>query len=74
MFGAAARLLTAPGLSVIAQAVETAWSIFGRMTRSAIYRITEIIRIMFFVEAAMAVFNFCPITTVMIILLAVPIT
>lgn len=67
---AAALVLTAPGLSVIVQAVETARKIFERMNSYAIYRITETIRIMFFVVAAMIVFKFYPITTVMIILLA----
>jgi H+-transporting ATPase len=67
---AAALVLTAPGLSVIVQAVETARTIFERMNSYAIYRITETIRIMFFVVAAMIVFRFYPITTIMIILLA----
>jgi H+-transporting ATPase len=67
---AAALVLTAPGLSVIIRAVETARTIFERMNSYAIYRITETIRIMFFVVAAMIVFKFYPITTVMIILLA----
>lgn len=67
---AAALVLTAPGLSVIVRAVETARTIFERMNSYAIYRITETIRIMFFVVAAMIVFKFYPITTVMIILLA----
>ena len=67
---AAALVLTAPGLSVIIQAVETARTIFERMNSYAIYRITKTIRIMFFVVAAMIVFKFYPITTVMIILLA----
>ena len=67
---AAALVLTAPGLSVIVQAVETARTIFERMNSYAVYRITETIRIMFFVVAAMIVFKFYPITTVMIILLA----
>ena len=67
---AAALVLTAPGLSVIVEAVETARKIFERMNSYAIYRITETIRIMFFVVAAMIAFNFYPITTVMIILLA----
>jgi H+-transporting ATPase len=67
---AAALVLTAPGLSVIVQAVETARTIFERMNSYAIYRITETIRIMFFVVAAMIVFHFYPITTIMIILLA----
>jgi H+-transporting ATPase len=44
--------------------------IFERMNSYAIYRITETIRIMFFVVMAMIVFNFYPITTIMIILLA----
>jgi H+-transporting ATPase len=68
---AADLVLTAPGLSVIVQAVETARQIFERMTSYAIYRITETIRIMFFVVLAMIVFNFYPITSVTIILLAV---
>jgi H+-transporting ATPase len=67
---AAALVLTAPGLSVIVQAVETARTIFERMNSYAIYRITETIRIMFFVVLAMIVFRFYPITTIMIILLA----
>ncbi|MDA8388412.1 MAG: plasma-membrane proton-efflux P-type ATPase [Nitrospiraceae bacterium] len=67
---AAALVLTAPGLSVIVRAVETAREIFERMNGYAIYRIIETIRIMFFVVLAMIVFNFYPITTVMIILLA----
>jgi H+-transporting ATPase len=67
---AAALVLTAPGLSVIIKAVEEARKIFERMNSYAIYRITETIRIMFFVTLAMIVFNFYPITTVMIILLA----
>jgi H+-transporting ATPase len=67
---AAALVLTAPGLSVILRAVEEARTIFERMNSYAIYRITETIRIMFFVVMAMIVFNFYPITTIMIILLA----
>ena len=67
---AAALVLTAPGISVIIRAVEEARKIFERMTSYAIYRITETIRIMFFVVLTMIFFNFYPITTVMIILLA----
>jgi H+-transporting ATPase len=67
---AASLVLTAPGLSVIITAIEEARRIFERMNSYAIYRITETIRIMFFVVLAMMVFNFYPITTVMIILLA----
>ncbi|MBN2446972.1 MAG: plasma-membrane proton-efflux P-type ATPase, partial [Phycisphaerae bacterium] len=67
---AASLVLTAPGLSVIIKAIEEARRIFERMTSYATYRITETIRIMFFVVLAMITFNFYPITTVMIILLA----
>jgi len=67
---AASLVLTAPGLSVIINAVEEARRIFERMNSYAVYRITETIRIMFFVVLAMVVFNIYPITTVMIILLA----
>ena len=67
---AAALVLTAPGLSVIIDAVDEARRIFERMTSYAIYRITETIRIMFFVVLAMLVFDFYPITAIMIILLA----
>ena len=68
---AADLVLTAPGLSVIVGAVEEARKIFERMNSYAIYRITETIRIMFFVVLAMMVFDFYPITSIMIILLAV---
>jgi H+-transporting ATPase len=64
-------VLTEPGLSVIVGAVEEARKIFERMNSYAIYRITETIRIMFFVVLAMMVFDFYPITSIMIILLAV---
>jgi H+-transporting ATPase len=67
---AASLVLTAPGLSVIINAVESARRIFERMNSYAIYRITETIRIMVFVVLAMIVFNFYPITAIMIILLA----
>jgi H+-transporting ATPase len=67
---AADLVLTAPGLGVIVHAVEQARRIFERMTSYAIYRITETIRIMFFVVLTMIAFNFYPITAIMIILLA----
>jgi H+-transporting ATPase len=67
---AASLVLTAPGLSVIIDAVEEARRIFERMNSYAVYRITETIRIMVFVVLAMIAFNFYPITAIMIILLA----
>ncbi len=67
---AADLVLTSPGLSVIITAIEEARRIFERMNAYAIYRISETIRIMFFVVLAMIFFNFYPITAIMIILLA----
>ncbi len=67
---AADLVLTAPGLSVLVRAVEEARRIFERMNSYAVYRITETIRIMIFVVLAMIVFDFYPITAIMIILLA----
>lgn len=67
---ASALVLVAPGLSVIIKAIEEARRIFERMNSYAIYRITETIRIMFFVVLAMLIFDFYPITAMMIILLA----
>ena len=67
---AAALVLMAPGLNVIIRAVEEARRIFERMNSYAIYRIVETIRIMVFVVLAMLIFDFYPITAIMIILLA----
>ena len=67
---AADLVLTAPGLSVIINAIEEARRIFERMNAYAIYRICETIRIMLFVVATMILFDFYPITAIMIILLA----
>ncbi len=67
---AAALILTRPGLSTIIHAIEEARRIFERMNSYAIYRINETIRIMIFVVLAMVLYNFYPITAVMIILLA----
>ena len=67
---AADLVLTAPGLSVIVAAIEHARRIFERMNSYAIYRVSETIRIVLFVVAAMIGFNFYPITAVLIILLA----
>ncbi len=67
---AADLVLTAPGLSVIINAIEEARRIFERMNAYAIYRICETIRIMLFVVLTMIFFDFYPITAIMIILLA----
>lgn len=67
---AASLVLTAPGLSVIIGAIEEARRIFERMNTYAIYRITETIRIMFFMVLAMIIYDMYPITAMMLILLA----
>ena len=67
---AADLVLTAPGLSVIARAIEEARQIFERMTGYAIYRIAETTRVLLFMTASILVFNFYPVTAVMVVLLA----
>lgn len=67
---AADLVLTAPGLSVITNAVEEARRIFERMNSYTIYRIAMTINIMLFVVLAMLGFNTYPLTAVMIVLLA----
>ncbi len=68
---AAALVLTLPGLSVIVRAIEEARRIFERLNSYTVYRITETIRILFFVTLTMVAFNFYPLNAVLIILLAV---
>jgi H+-transporting ATPase len=62
--------LTAPGLSVINEALKQARVTFERMKSYSIFRITETIRIILFMTLSILVFNFYPITAFMIILLA----
>ncbi len=67
---AADVVLLLPGLSIIADAIREARKIFQRMESYVIYRITETIRILFFIILSILFFNFYPITAVMIVLLA----
>lgn len=67
---AADIILTAPGLGVINEAVKQARITFERMKSYAIFRIAETIRIILFMTLSIVVFNFYPITALMIILLA----
>jgi H+-transporting ATPase len=67
---AADIVLTLPGLSVIIDAIKESRKIFQRMNSYAIYRIAETIRVLFFITASILVFNFYPVTAVMIVLLA----
>jgi H+-transporting ATPase len=68
---AAAIVLLTPGLSVIIDAIKEARKIFHRMTNYAIYRIAETIRALLFLTLAILVFNFYPVTAIMIVLLAI---
>ncbi len=68
---AASIVLLAPGLSVIVDAIRQARQIFERMNSYAIYRITETLRVLFFVTASIVAFNFYPVTAIMIVLLAI---
>ncbi len=67
---AADIVLTLPGLSVIIDALKESRKIFQRMNSYAIYRIAETIRVLFFITLAILVFNFYPVTAIMIVLLA----
>lgn len=59
-----------PGLSVIIDAIKESRKIFQRMTSYAIYRIAETLRVLLFMTLAILIFNFYPITAVMIVMLA----
>ncbi|MEP6842608.1 MAG: plasma-membrane proton-efflux P-type ATPase, partial [Pseudolysinimonas sp.] len=67
---AAAIVLTTPGLSVIIDAIKESRRIFQRMNSYAIYRIAETLRVLLFVTLAILVFNFFPVTAIMIVMLA----
>lgn len=68
---AADLVLTAPGLAVITAAIEEARRIFERMTSYATFRIAETIRLLLFMTLSILVFDFYPVTAVMIVLLAI---
>ena len=67
---AADLVLLTPGISVIVDAVKMARVIFERMKSYTIYRIAETIRVILFMTFAILVFNFYPVTAIMIIMLA----
>jgi H+-transporting ATPase len=67
---AADIVLLTPGLSVIIDALKESRKIFQRMNSYAIYRIAETIRVLLFMTLSILVFNFYPVTAVMIVLLA----
>jgi H+-transporting ATPase len=67
---AASIVLMTPGLSVIIDAIKESRKTFQRMNSYAIYRIAETLRVLLFMTLAILVFNFYPLTAVMIVILA----
>ncbi|MGZ3690955.1 MAG: plasma-membrane proton-efflux P-type ATPase [Pseudobdellovibrio sp.] len=67
---AASIVLMSPGLSVIIEAIKESRRIFQRMNSYAIYRISETLRVLLFMTTSILVFNFYPVTAVMIVMLA----
>ena len=65
---AADLVLTVPGLPVIARAIEEARRIFERMTGYATFRIAETVRVLLFMTLSIIIFDFYPVTAVMIVL------
>jgi H+-transporting ATPase len=55
---------------VIIDAIKESRRIFQRMNSYAIYRIAETLRVLFFMTLAILVFNFYPVTAVMIVMIA----
>lgn len=67
---AADIVLMTPGLIVIIDAIKESRKIFQRMNSYAIYRIAETLRVLLFMTLAIFIFNFYPLTAVMIVILA----
>ena len=67
---AASIVLTTAGLAVIIDAIKESRRIFQRMNSYAIYRIAETLRVLLFMTLAILIFNFYPVTAVMIVMLA----
>jgi H+-transporting ATPase len=67
---AASIVLLSSGLSVIIDAIKESRRIFQRMNSYAIYRIAETLRVMLFMTLSILVFNFYPVTAVMIVMIA----
>ncbi len=67
---AADIILTSPGLGVIDEAVRQARITFERMKSYTVFRIAETLRVIFFMTLSIVIFNFYPITALMIIILA----
>jgi len=67
---AASIVLITPGLSVIIDAIKESRRIVQRMNSYAIYRIAETLRVLGLVTLVILLFNFFPVTAIMIVLLA----
>ncbi len=67
---AAAIVLMTPGLSVIIDAIKESRKIFQRMNSYSMYRIAETLRVLLFMTLAILIFNFYPVTAVMIVIIA----
>ena len=67
---AASIVLLKSGLSVIIDAIKESRKIFQRMNSYAVYRIAETLRVLLFMTLSILVFNFYPVTAVMIVMLA----
>ena len=68
---AADIVLTKPGLSIIINAIYESRKIFRRMENYAVYRIAETVRVLIFLALCIIILNFFPVTTVMIVVLAI---
>ena len=63
-------MLLTPGLSVIIDAIKESRKIFQRMNSYAIYRIAETLRVLLLMTLSILIFNFYPVTAVMIVMIA----
>jgi H+-transporting ATPase len=67
---AADIVLTKRGLSVIINAIKESYKIFHRMRSYSIYRVAETIRILVFIAMVILIFNFYPVTALMLVFIA----
>lgn len=67
---AASIVLMTSGLTVIVDAIMESRRIVQRMNSYAIYRVTETLRVLLLMAFAILIFNFYPVTAVMIVILA----
>lgn len=68
---AADIVITKPGISVIIDSIKESRKIFQRMNNYSIYRIAETIRVILFMTLSILIFQFYPVTPLMIVLLAI---